>query len=108
MTQAGQMSLRPFVLCDGVLGLFTGRSSGVGDGPFGTLNLSYGVGDDPAAVSRNRDLVLEAMRPGPDRLTWMRQVHGTAVAQITGPAASQSTDPGTDPQADAIFTGSPA
>ena len=102
------MSLRPFVLCDGVLGLFTGRSCGVSAGPFGTLNLSYGVGDDPAAVSRNRDLVLQAVRPGPDRLTWMRQVHGTAVAHITDPAASPTADPGTDQQADAIFTGSPA
>jgi YfiH family protein len=99
-------SLRPFPLCDGVLGLFTGRAGGVSPDPFGALNLSYSVGDDPEAVTRNRGLVLQAIAPGPGRLAWMRQVHGTAVARA---AADPTALPGEeDPQADALFTDSPA
>ena len=105
---AGQPLLQPFVLCSGVLGLFTGRSGGVSGDPFGTLNLSYGVGDDPAAVRRNRDLVGQAVRPGPDRLSWLRQVHGTAVVQITDTAGTPTAAPDADPRADAQFTGSAA
>lgn len=92
--------LQPFALCEGVLGLFTERAGGVSAEPFGTLNLSDSVGDDPAAVTRNRALARQAVRPGPDRLAWMRQVHGTAVARMT--SADQS------PQADAMFTDSAA
>jgi YfiH family protein len=71
--------------------------------PFGTLNLSRAVGDDPAAVTRNRSLVLRATAPGPSRLAWMRQLQGAAVAYA--PAGIPDADPG--PQADAMFTDSP-
>jgi len=100
-------SLRPFALCDGVLGLFTGRVGGCSSDPFGTLNLSYSVGDDPASVTRNRNQLLQAIGPGPGRLAWMRQVHGIAVARAAPDSAAQgSSDP--DPEADALFTDSPA
>src|SRR5260370_41017015 len=69
-------ALRPFALCDGVMGLFTERPGGVSAGPFSTLNLSLAVGDDPAAVASNRDLVLRMLAPGPARLAWMRQGPG--------------------------------
>ena len=74
--------LRPQALCAGVSVAFTGRAGGVSAEPFATLNLSEGVGDDPAAVACNRDLVLQAIGPGVRRLAWMRQVHGTAVARV--------------------------
>ncbi|HXP22435.1 MAG TPA: peptidoglycan editing factor PgeF [Streptosporangiaceae bacterium] len=98
------MPLRPFVLCGGIIGLFTGRHGGVSADPFGTLNLSQAVGDDPAAVSRNRRLVLRATAPGPSRLAWMHQVHGAEVAYA--PAGTPARAPG--PRADAMFTDSPA
>jgi hypothetical protein len=80
--------------------------------PFSRLNLSTAVGDDPAAVSANRERVLarvmaaarqsaaagaatarpgelRASRPavtgpprGPGRLAWLRQVHGARVAYL--------------------------
>jgi YfiH family protein len=93
-------------LCDGVLGLFTGRAGGVSPDPFGALNLSYSVGDDPVAVTRNRGLVLQAIAPGPDRLAWMRQVHGAAVARAAADSAELTGEE--ESQADAHFTDSAA
>jgi purine-nucleoside/S-methyl-5'-thioadenosine phosphorylase / adenosine deaminase len=100
--------LRPQALCAGVSVAFTGRAGGVSAEPFATLNLSEGVGDDPAAVACNRDLVLQAIGPGVRRLAWMRQVHGTAVARV--PSMSGSTRPdaaGPAPQADALCANVP-
>ena len=97
--------LRPQRLCEGVSVAFTGRAGGVSAEPFATLNLSEGVGDEPAAVACNRDLVLQAIGPGVRRLAWMRQVHGTAVARAT--EMSGTTQPGAAgpaPQADALCT----
>jgi purine-nucleoside/S-methyl-5'-thioadenosine phosphorylase / adenosine deaminase len=76
--------------------------------PFATLNLSDGVGDDPAAVASNREMVRRAIEPTAIRLAWMRQVHGTAVTWVredhgcTQPAAA-----GPAPQADAQCTDLP-
>src|SRR5260370_21647605 len=99
-------ALRPFALCDGVMGVFAERRGGVSAGPFSTLNLSLAVGDDPAAVASNRDLVLRMLAPGPVRLAWMRQVHGATVGCVAAEparlAGSGTADPG--PQADALFT----
>jgi len=59
---------------------FTSRRGGVSASPFDSLNLGDRVGDDPAAVARNRLLAAQACgRPG-GRTAWMRQVHGADVA----------------------------
>jgi polyphenol oxidase len=59
---------------------FTSRRGGVSASPFDSLNLGDRVGDDPAAVARNRQLAAQACgRPG-GRTAWMRQVHGADVA----------------------------
>lgn len=89
-------------LCDGVRALFTARPGGTSSGRFATMNLSHSVGDDQAAVERNRRLVLRAVGDGPGRLAWMRQVHGANVAR-----ASLSEPPEESQEADAIFTSSP-
>ena len=97
--------MRRIDLCDGVSALITARHGGTGTGPFGALNLSYSVGDDPAAVDANRGYVLSAAGsdgPGPARLAWLRQVHGAVVVHVTDPPSAQS------PEADAMFTESPA
>jgi YfiH family protein len=99
---------RPTALCESVRVLFTGRGGGVSSGPFSTLNLSEYVGDDPAAVGTNRERVLRAIGPGPQRLAWMHQVHGTEV--VFADAAGTDAGPGLagpSPQADAIITDSP-
>jgi len=103
--------MRARTLCAGVRVLFTERAGGASSGPFRWLNLSDGVGDDPPAVASNRDLVLRAIGPGPRRLAWMRQVHGTDVVHISANSPEPSAEDGaagdTSPQADAAFTDSP-
>ena len=99
----------PMPGCNGVSVLFTDRRGGVSSGPFRTLNLSDGVGDDPSAVASNRGRVLRAIAPGAHRLAFMRQVHGTDVVYVSGsrtPSAAGS--PGDAiAQADAAYTDSP-
>jgi len=101
--------VRPFELCDGVRGLFTGRAGGASAGPYATLNLGGGVGDDPAAVAANRKTVLACLGDGPQRLAWLRQVHGTAVVRVAPPAGLADAARALDAAApaDALFTGSP-
>lgn len=57
----------------------TTRHGGVSTGPYASLNLSLGVGDDPAAVAENRARVATAF--GAD-LVFAQQVHGRAVALV--------------------------
>jgi len=87
-----------FELAPGVMAMFTSRSGGVSAPPYDTLNLSGAVGDLPEAVARNRD-ILAAACGGAHPVTWMRQVHGSAVshasAALPGPVAEE---------ADALFT----
>ena len=64
---------RAHLLCDGVRVLFTERAGGTSTGSFREFNLSDGVGDDPAAVTSNRNRLLHAIGPGPSQLAWMRQ-----------------------------------
>lgn len=98
-------SFLPRTLCGGVSILFTGRAGGVSAEPFGTLNLSDGVGDDPAAVAGNRERVLQGIAPSASRLAWLRQVHGTAVHVMKElPGITQTAAAGPPPQADAACT----
>jgi len=50
---------------------------GVSTGPFASLNLSFGVGDDPDNVRRNRQRVVRAL--GCSHLVSIGQVHGDQV-----------------------------
>jgi YfiH family protein len=70
-------------LAPGVHFLFTGRGGGVSAAPYDTLNLGGAVGDDPAAVAKNRRLTARACGLADGRLAWMRQVHGVAVRYAT-------------------------
>jgi purine-nucleoside/S-methyl-5'-thioadenosine phosphorylase / adenosine deaminase len=57
----------------------TTREGGVSSGEFASLNLGTGSGDDPAHVARNRLIVRERLPAMP---RWMKQVHGTGVADL--------------------------
>lgn len=99
MTQAApQDRIARTSLGPGVRVAVTGRGGGVSEPPYDTLNLGRSVGDDPAAVTRNRVLLAEACEVDPARITWMRQVHGADVACVTGPRS------GEHPECDAVFT----
>jgi YfiH family protein len=62
---------------------FTSRLDGFSARPFDTLNLSNDVGDDPTAVERNRQLVLD--RIGVSGAAWVRAQHGATVRVVRQP-----------------------
>ncbi|MFC1434788.1 peptidoglycan editing factor PgeF [Streptacidiphilus sp. N1-3] len=82
---------------------FTDRWGGVSTSPFQELNLSPDVGDRPSAVAENRRLAASAgLGVDPPDVVWMNQVHGSAVATVTG----RQSD-GAVPTADALATDRP-
>ncbi len=91
------------VAVSGVRRIITTRSGdevggGVSRPPYDGFNLGAGVGDDPAAVAANRARLAAAAGLEPERLVWMRQVHGTAVRPVTSEyvAATGGSLPDTD------------
>jgi YfiH family protein len=69
-----------------VVALTSTRIGGASTAPFNALNLGDHVGDEPAAVVRNRQQLVEAC-PGLAAISWLEQVHGVAVvAAESGPA----------------------
>lgn len=65
---------------ESVLAAVTTRRGGRSSGAFDSLDLGFHVGDDPAAVAANRELVSEALGLGP--LTVADQQHLRTVAVI--------------------------
>ena len=55
------------------------RHRGWSTGPYDSLNFSVDVGDRPTAVTANLGLAAVELGVEPDRLCWMRQVHGNGV-----------------------------
>lgn len=72
----------------------TRHGPGISTGPYARFNLGLRSGDTPEAVASNRDALHHALDL-PSAPRWLRQVHGTTVAQL-GPLASAD-----EPQADA-------
>ena len=72
----------------------TRHGPGVSTGPYARFNLGLRSGDGAEAVASNRDALRHALDL-PSEPRWLRQVHGTTVAQL-GPLASDD-----EPQADA-------
>ena len=75
----------------------TTRAGGVSEGEYAAMNLGYSSGDDPARVARNREILRAALPGDPP---YLRQVHGTEVADLDQPAEGQRT-------ADAAVTACP-
>ena len=91
------LDVLPADLGPGVRAGFTGRSGGVSTGPYRGLNLGGRVGDDPAAVARNRER-LQAWAGVPVR--FVRQVHGTGVV-VVDLDAGQDEDEDGEPEIEA-------
>ena len=71
--------------------LTTTRSGGASRAPYASLNLGTGTGDAPAAVARNRALLMSAL--GFDHEPcWLEQIHGSDVVR----AARYDTAPRAD------------
>src|SRR6266851_945537 len=58
---------------------FTTRIGGVSEGPYDSLNLSRGTGDDPDRVEENRRIACDAIGVPYERLAFNRQVHSPTV-----------------------------
>ncbi len=82
--------------------LSTWRVGGVSVGRYAALNLGDHVDDEPAAVAANRRALREAARL-PAEPVWLRQVHGTRVADLDGAEG----DARMAPEADAAVTRRP-
>lgn len=65
----------------------TTRAGGVSEDEYASLNLGLSSGDDPARVAANRAIVRGHLPGDP---VWMRQVHGTAVANLDAWAAGET------------------
>ena len=63
----------------GIGALMTTRHGGVSQGPFQSLNLRDGLGDDPAAVARNKVLLQAVISAQP---VFLNQVHGARVVRL--------------------------
>lgn len=59
---------------------FSTRHGGLSNAPFDSLNLG-GNDDNPALISANRKLALEALKQPLDNLCTLKQVHGTGVCE---------------------------
>jgi len=84
-----------------VHGFFT-RQGGVSANPYRGLNLSLGVGDDPANVAHNRRLVQQAL--GLNSLAGAAQVHGRREAVLTNPPQAAALEV---PEVDILITRQP-
>lgn len=78
----------------------TTRLGGTSREAYGSLNLAYHVGDDPANVAENRRRALTAMGLDPARLKTVGQVHGNKIVKID---QRYSRDDG-EKEADALTT----
>jgi YfiH family protein len=72
-----------------VRALMSLRDGGVSAAPYDSLNLGDHVGDDAAAVQRNRALLAGQLGAAP---VFMQQVHGTAVERLPSPHAVPVAD----------------
>lgn len=79
--------------------LFTSRSGGVSAPPYDSFNLASHVGDDPGAVTQNRELLSGLINLPLNQIFFMNQVHGNEVAVI-----EESSDSTINPSVDALFT----
>ncbi len=75
------MNYLPIDFWEGLTGGFFNRDGGVSVAPFDSLNVSYGVGDEPERVRKNRERMREAI--GFKRLASARQVHGDRILSLS-------------------------
>ncbi|GAA4285279.1 peptidoglycan editing factor PgeF [Brevibacterium daeguense] len=69
---------------------FTDRRGGYSSQPFASFNLAHHVGDDEAMVGANRSMLATVLGLQADRLSYVSQVHGTDVHEVTVSAGAAS------------------
>jgi polyphenol oxidase len=99
----------PALAASGADAAVTARVGGVSSGPYATLNLSLGVGDDPDRVLENRRRLAAAFGVRPGYFVFASQVHGANV-RVVGEADRGSGALTLDdaiPDVDALVTRAP-
>lgn len=96
----------------GVDALVTTRHGGVSScehGNYGTLNLSFGVGDSPAAVLENRRRVAAALGTDLASFVFAQQVHGRGTQIVSAADRGRGAEDGKTavPGTDALVTSDP-
>ncbi|MBD3335650.1 MAG: laccase domain-containing protein [Candidatus Eisenbacteria bacterium] len=76
----------------GVTGFVTARTGGRSRAPWESLNLGFTVGDDPAAVRANLDLVGAAAGVPPAKWARVRMVHGPGIRRADRPGIAGMAD----------------
>jgi hypothetical protein len=109
--EAGPLRLLTWPALDssGADAAVTARPGGVSSGVYASLNLSLGVGDDPASVLENRRRLAAGFGAHPADFVFAGQVHGAGV-QVVGEADRGSGAFSLDdviPATDALVTRSP-
>jgi YfiH family protein len=89
----------------GIEGWFTTRRGGVSRPPWEGLNLAAHVGDQPAAVRRNNELLLAALPAA--GVAFAHQVHGAGVLVVDEPLLGSRIGYGAPRRADALVTALP-
>lgn len=79
----------------------TTRNGGVSGQPYASLNLALHVGDDPANVQRNRQLLAQALGL-PESPCWLTQTHGIGVVRADEVDAGTGADAAYTTQADVV------
>jgi len=96
------VTVRAAELGAGVRYLFTDRNGGVSRGPYRSLNLGPAVGDEPADLAANRELLAASCGQGLAGIAWMRQVHSAVVRYADASWPTTVAEP-----CDAMFTDVP-
>jgi YfiH family protein len=99
---APRSSPAPLVEIDGIRHAFCGRTGGVSEGIYASLNCGYGSGDDPDRVARNRALAAAQAGIDPAGLVTAYQTHSVKVAEVDRPWRRDQA-----PEVDAMVTRAP-
>jgi YfiH family protein len=85
----GQVAVQGRAARGRVRWIVTTRSGGVSAPPYDSFNLGYHVGDEPEAVTANRERLATELGTHlggePAEVVWMEQVHGRTVTVVDGP-----------------------
>jgi YfiH family protein len=104
----GETPVLRFDAPEGFRVAFTSRLGGVSEGPYRSLNVSRGTGDDAASVIENRIRAALATGVDPERTATMSQFHSTEVAWIDEPLPGAFLDPDyRSVRADGLATATP-
>ncbi len=72
--------LRPSFNVNGVDAVMTSRRGGISTGPFASMNVRDGLGDEASSVAHNQALLADAIGMPP---VYLNQVHGCRVVRLT-------------------------